>query len=161
MPTRFKYTHVPAQSFALTPDEVLMATDAELNQYLSVKKYATYRKEGRWDHTRSERLKELKERLKTRGARWDGADLAEDEPRQSSKKRKGKKERMKAKDDPGVSESAPGPEAMAPPTEPAQTDAENALDGKPTERQEHTRRSGASSHKRKRQRVKGGHMGES
>ncbi|KAF8891880.1 KRI1-like family C-terminal-domain-containing protein [Infundibulicybe gibba] len=44
MPTRFKYVPVQPQSFALSPVEILMATDQELNEYMSVKKYAPYRK---------------------------------------------------------------------------------------------------------------------
>ncbi|KAK7691350.1 hypothetical protein QCA50_004746 [Cerrena zonata] len=44
IPTRFKYTKVQPQTFALTPEEILLATDAELNQYMGIKKYAPYRK---------------------------------------------------------------------------------------------------------------------
>lgn len=100
MPTRFKYTSVQPQSFALTPAEILMATDTELNQYLSVKKYAPYRKDGNWDRTRGDRLKELKQSVAPRvSGVWGGAEV--DGPNQGAgevvKKRKGKKERMKLK----------------------------------------------------------------
>ncbi|KAH9949270.1 KRI1-like family C-terminal-domain-containing protein [Amylocystis lapponica] len=86
LPTRFKYTKVEPQSFALTPAEILMATDAELNSYIGIKKYAPYRREGKgkqWDNNRVSRLKELKTKLSERG-------LSE-----KVKKRKGKKERMR------------------------------------------------------------------
>lgn len=100
MPTRFKYTPVQSQSFALTPAEILMATDQELNHYLSVKKYAPYRKDGNWDHTRGERLKELKQSVAPRvsGVWGDGEPGAPSQGGgQIVKKRKGKKERMKLK----------------------------------------------------------------
>ncbi|KAI0657658.1 KRI1-like family C-terminal-domain-containing protein [Cubamyces menziesii] len=97
MPTRFKYTKVEPQNFGLTPAEILMATDAELNSYMGVKKLAPYRKEGKgrtWDSKRAARLKELKTKLKERGVSGsiDAAAAA-----QEKKKRKGKKERMREK----------------------------------------------------------------
>jgi protein KRI1 len=96
MPTRFKYVPVQPQNFALTPVEILLATDAELNEYMSVKKYAPYRKDARWDSTRGDRLKELKQKVSERGGagmKKEGAGLDEHQ----GKKRKGKKERMKMK----------------------------------------------------------------
>jgi protein KRI1 len=100
MPTRFKYIPVQSQNFALTPVEILMATDQELNEYMSVKKYAPYRKEMKWDSTRNDRLKELKNKVSERipselaaGSSRDGAGFGE----KPAKKRKGKKERMKMK----------------------------------------------------------------
>ncbi|KZV91710.1 hypothetical protein EXIGLDRAFT_836921 [Exidia glandulosa HHB12029] len=93
MPTRFKYTSVASDQFGLTPAEILMATDQELNQYVSVKRYAPYRKSGaNWDSTRGEKLRELRDKLKERGA-GAPADASEGE----KKKRKGKKERMREK----------------------------------------------------------------
>ncbi|KAJ8595431.1 hypothetical protein M405DRAFT_878190 [Rhizopogon salebrosus TDB-379] len=93
MPTRFKYTTTAQQTFALTPAEVLMATDQDLNQYVSVKRYAPYRAE-KWDHNRGERLKEFREKLKERvgdtGTRHRNEDAV-------PKKRLGKKERQKRK----------------------------------------------------------------
>ncbi|KAI0073576.1 Krr1-domain-containing protein [Panus rudis PR-1116 ss-1] len=115
MPTRFKYTKVKPQSFDLTPAEILLATDSELNQYLSIKKYAPYRKDqdklSKWDKSRIERLKELKARLRDRNARWLNGESLDDlqngggggegngrrANREVQKKRKGKKERMKEK----------------------------------------------------------------
>ncbi|KAK0197362.1 KRI1-like family C-terminal-domain-containing protein [Armillaria mellea] len=93
MTTRFKYTPVQAQSFALTPAEILMATDAELNEYMGVKKYAPYRKDNVWDPKRGEKLKELKQKITARSGD-SAATLESDKP---AKKRKGKKERMRSK----------------------------------------------------------------
>jgi protein KRI1 len=93
MPTRFKYATTAPQTFALTPAEVLMATDQDLNQYVSVKRYAPSRAE-KWDSNRGERLKEFREKLKERvgdtGTRHRNEDAA-------PKKRLGKKERQKRK----------------------------------------------------------------
>lgn len=90
--TRFKYTSMPPQSYGLNPVEILMATDAELNEYVGIKKYAPYReKERRWDVKRQDRLQALREKLKERTG---GSDLQESRP---PKKRKGKKERLKSK----------------------------------------------------------------
>ncbi|KAH9856796.1 KRI1-like family C-terminal-domain-containing protein [Lenzites betulinus] len=97
MPTRFKYAKVESQNFGLTPAEILMATDAELNSYMGVKKIAPYRKEGKgrnWDSRRTERLQELKSKLKERGV---GGSTQASIAAQEKKKRKGKKERMRSK----------------------------------------------------------------
>jgi len=102
MPTRFKYTPVQPQTFALTPAEILMATDTELNQYLSVKKYAPYRRQNNWDKGRVDRLKELKQSVAERSKGAYGMGVGGGEPYQDvdgerPKKRKGKKERLKMK----------------------------------------------------------------
>lgn len=91
MPTRFKYTKVEPTDFNLTPAEIFTATDAELNAYVGLKRYAPYRKDRSWDAQRAARLKELRDKLKERGVRGpaEGAEKV--------KKRKGKKERMRAK----------------------------------------------------------------
>ncbi|KAG1856903.1 KRI1-like family C-terminal-domain-containing protein [Suillus tomentosus] len=93
MPTRFKYTTAAPQTFALTPSEILMATDKELNQYVSVKRYAPYRAE-KWDHNRGERLAEFREKLKERAGTTRTSHRSEDP---TPKKRLGKKERQKMK----------------------------------------------------------------
>jgi protein KRI1 len=106
MPTRFKYTPTEAQTYSLTPAEILMATDQELNQYMSVKKYAPYRQgQSKWDKGRGDRLKELKqkvgERMGKRGSGGGGGGTganAEAIGGGEKKRRKGKKERMKAKE---------------------------------------------------------------
>lgn len=99
MPTRFKYTKVQPQSFALSPVEILLATDAELNQYMGLKKLAPYRKDGsNWDKNRNAKLKELKEKIRQRGAALGaGEDITKVFPEKPTKKRKGKKERMREK----------------------------------------------------------------
>jgi protein KRI1 len=101
LPTRFKYTSVPNDTFGLDPVEILRATDAELNSYVGLRQFAPY-KEGkkRWDNSRNERLQEFRGALAARGVdarpskrqRDDGVD-----GEQPVKRRKGKKERMKAK----------------------------------------------------------------
>ena len=72
-----------------------MATDTDLNQYLSVKKYAPYRKETRWDATRNDRLKDLKQKI-TEHERETGVGNTTAEAR-PTKKRMGRKERLKLK----------------------------------------------------------------
>ncbi|KAJ6590018.1 KRI1-like family C-terminal-domain-containing protein [Mycena vulgaris] len=96
MPTRFHYTSVAPQTFGLTPVEILLAKDAELNEYMSVKKYAPYRADNKagWDKNRGDRLRELKGKVKERTG---GLDLDVPGRDQVKKKRKGKKERQKEK----------------------------------------------------------------
>ncbi|KAH7907347.1 KRI1-like family C-terminal-domain-containing protein [Hygrophoropsis aurantiaca] len=99
LPTRFKYTTTAPQTFALTPAEILMATDQELTQYMSVKRYAPYRAE-KWDRDRGERLKEFRNQIRDRVGHSDrprvgaGAGAGGEE---KPKKRIGKKERQRLK----------------------------------------------------------------
>lgn len=103
MPTRFKYTTVPPDHFSLTPAEILMATDGELNQYMSVKRIAPYKNKAAWDKDRVAKLKALKETIN--GRTWGGVPVEELSRNENSangdgkpaKKRKGKNERLKAK----------------------------------------------------------------
>ena len=99
MPTRFKYAKTAPQTFGLSAVEILMATDAELNQYMGIKKYAPYRKNTQnWDKNRATRLKDLRTKIATRRSAVDGGDAAATANLEKpGKKRKGKKERMKAK----------------------------------------------------------------
>ncbi|KAG5650999.1 hypothetical protein H0H81_010258 [Sphagnurus paluster] len=98
IPTRFKYTTVQPQNFALTPAEILMATDQELNEYIGVKKYAPYRTEMKWDSHRNDRLKELKKKIAERmGTNTFDAGSREGAVEKPAKKRKGKKERKRLK----------------------------------------------------------------
>ncbi|KAJ4493810.1 KRI1-like family C-terminal-domain-containing protein [Lentinula edodes] len=92
IPTRFQYTRVEPENFHLSPTEILMATDAELNEYMGIKKFAPYRKAGKWDSNRGDRLKELRQKI---GERGYGGDITQDD--KPAKKRKGKKERMRMK----------------------------------------------------------------
>jgi len=104
MPTRFQYTAVPPDHFSLTPGEILMATDGELNQYMSVKRIAPYKNKAAWDKDRFAKLKELKETIN--GRTWGGVPVEElswnenganGRDGKPATKRKGKKERLKAK----------------------------------------------------------------
>ena len=80
-----------------------MATDQELNEYVSVKKYAPYRQDKgdryRWNKKDQEKLHELKSIVKNRsgGIRTMAGGQAPSDSGEKVKKRKGKKERMKAK----------------------------------------------------------------
>ncbi|KAF8911661.1 KRI1-like family C-terminal-domain-containing protein [Gymnopilus junonius] len=117
LPTRFKYVPIPAQDFALAPAEILMATDQELNEYMSVKKYAPYRQDKgnkhKYHKKTQEKLWELKAKIAERSRKAFGVDVGggtgansigvptrgggagdEEAPK---KRRKGKKERMKLK----------------------------------------------------------------
>ncbi|PPQ76280.1 hypothetical protein CVT24_009812 [Panaeolus cyanescens] len=125
MPTRFKYTTVKPDAHALSPVEILMATDKELNEYVGIKKYAPYRQgddKGRYSKTRQEKLKELKGTVRERivkagwasgsgaggwgveGERRKGDGMGDDKP----KKRLGKKERMKLRAAQGGQEGEEG-----------------------------------------------------
>lgn len=98
IPTRFKYAPVDQSNYHLSATEILMATDAELNEYVGLKKLAPYRKKnGRddWDSKRTERLKEFKEKVRSRAGLSSWAATSEEQ--QPRKKRKGKNERERAK----------------------------------------------------------------
>lgn len=98
LPTRFKYMNVLPQAYGLTPTEILLADDNELNEYVGLRKIAApYRKDkGRtWDANRAEKLNELRKKV---GERIGKGDMALDVTTGDSKKRrKGKKERQKEK----------------------------------------------------------------
>ena len=83
-----------------------MADDKDLNQYMGIKKYAPYRKGGIWDNQRPERLKEFRENLSTKRAKGN-----DESGGVQVKKRKGKKERQKAK---AAVASVAGPETQEP-----------------------------------------------
>jgi protein KRI1 len=92
-----------------------MATDAELNEFMGVKKIAPYRKkEARWDGKRSDRLKDLRAKIANRTDVSTEATAGDARP---AKKRKGKKERMKMKLQLGEEEGDDEEEGTAPNTE--------------------------------------------
>jgi protein KRI1 len=99
MPTRFRYNTAAQSSFGLTPTEILLADDKDLNEYVGLKKLAPYRKQREtWDAKRGERLREFKMKLSGR-ASGAGVDVNEGEYLNNvKKKRKGKKERMREKE---------------------------------------------------------------
>lgn len=92
MPTRFKYTPSAPASFGLTPVEILLATDDELNKLVTMKGIAPYRKGGIGMQGKGlgKRVRELKDKLRER--RWG------EEPSQS-KSREEKKEKKRKRDD--------------------------------------------------------------
>ncbi|KAH9047329.1 hypothetical protein EDB84DRAFT_1619218 [Lactarius hengduanensis] len=97
MPTRFRYNTAAKSSYGLTPTEILLADDKDLNEYVGLKKLAPYRKQrDMWDAKRGERLGEFKKKL-SEHAGGVGLDLNENEHSNKAKKRKGKKERMREK----------------------------------------------------------------
>ncbi|KAH9067742.1 Krr1-domain-containing protein, partial [Lactarius vividus] len=97
MPTRFRYNTAAKSSYGLTPTEILLADDKDLNEYVGLKKLAPYRKQrDTWDAKRGERLGEFKKKLSERTG-GIGVDLNESEHPNKAKKRRGKKERMREK----------------------------------------------------------------
>ena len=98
MPTRFRYNTTAKSSYGLTSTEILLADDKDLNEYVGLKKLAPYRKQrDTWDAKRSERLREFKKKLSERVS-GVGVDFNEGEyGKNKTKKRKGKKERMREK----------------------------------------------------------------
>jgi protein KRI1 len=79
IPTRFRYNKTAKESFGLTPTEILLADDKDLNEYVGLKKLAPYRKQrDAWDARRGERLGEFKMKLSGRVSAA-GVDLNEGE----------------------------------------------------------------------------------
>ncbi|POY71428.1 hypothetical protein BMF94_5741 [Rhodotorula taiwanensis] len=95
--TRFKYAKVPAESFNLTPEEILLATDAELNSFMSLKKLAPYRQDSaayrsKQAQKQRKKLKELRDSIRSR--KW-GEEVDETQALAALEKRKEKKQRYK------------------------------------------------------------------
>ncbi|WVQ74342.1 hypothetical protein IAR50_003941 [Cryptococcus sp. DSM 104548] len=93
MPTKFKYTQAPSASFGLTPAEILLATDEELNQIVGMKSIAPYKKGGIGMAGKGlgQRVRQLKEQLKER--RWG------EEPGMPSNGKREKKRKREHHDD--------------------------------------------------------------
>ncbi|CAA6657007.1 unnamed protein product [Spirodela intermedia] len=93
--TRFKYKPVPSNRYGLSAEEILLADDKELNQYVSLKKIAPYREEE-WKVSRQKRYhQKMKKKLLLLGKESD------------SKKDKGRKSDGRGSADSGKS-SEPG-----------------------------------------------------
>ncbi|OWZ60901.1 hypothetical protein AYX15_06854, partial [Cryptococcus neoformans] len=90
MPTRFKYTPSAPASFGLTPVEILLATDDELNKLVTMKGIAPYKKGGIGIQGKGlgKRVRELKDKLRER--RW-GEEPSQMKSREEKKKEKEKK----------------------------------------------------------------------
>ncbi|KZV61949.1 Krr1-domain-containing protein [Peniophora sp. CONT] len=102
LPTRFKYATVAPTTYGLSPVDILMADDRDLNEFMGLKKYAPYRREKtQWDPNRPHKLKKLHEKLGAKGVYekvGTGEGRAKDgEGEGREKKRMGKKERLKAR----------------------------------------------------------------
>lgn len=83
MPVRFHYAKVESSSYNLDAAEILMATDAELNSYMSLRKLAPYRSEEEKKGKSKKRLKELRDALK--GRKW-GEEIDEDREREEAER---------------------------------------------------------------------------
>jgi protein KRI1 len=95
--TRFHYAKVQPQSFSLSAEEILLATDSELNAFMSLKKLAPYRQDSpQWlkkEHEKQrKKVKELREVLKKR--KW-GEEVDEEAAERELEKRKERKRRYK------------------------------------------------------------------
>nr|XP_031858396.1 uncharacterized protein CI109_006159 [Kwoniella shandongensis]KAA5525468.1 hypothetical protein CI109_006159 [Kwoniella shandongensis] len=113
LPTKFKYTKAPPTSFGLSPVEILLATDEELNKVVGVKSIAPYKKGGigMAGMGLGKRVRDLKDELRNR--RWgeenksweqqggESSNRERDngygdrEQEKRSTKRKGRKERQR------------------------------------------------------------------
>lgn len=143
LPTRFHYTKTVPQNYGLSPAEILLATDTELNAFLGIKQYAAFRADGGAGAGRvgrDKRLWELKKALK--GRKWGEEPEVEGKTKKYTgvgangekivgKKRKGKKERLKEQQA-AAEASGGGPEGASissapPPPRPA-ADADGAND---------------------------------
>ncbi|PKI85221.1 Kinetochore protein Spc24 [Malassezia vespertilionis] len=86
VPTRFKYANVPKDTFGLSPVEILLADDKELNNLIGMKRLQPFRRGSSHPSNLKSRLKRFREDLETR--------TGEARPKP---KRIGKKERQKIK----------------------------------------------------------------
>ncbi|KAG0369944.1 KRI1-like family C-terminal-domain-containing protein [Gamsiella multidivaricata] len=70
IPTRFKYHKVKPATFGLTPVEILLADDKDLNEFISLKKFAPYRRPDLQDEdarkfSKKKRVQMFRHKLKT------------------------------------------------------------------------------------------------
>ena len=165
IPTRFKYAPVLPDNFGLTPVEILLADDAELNEYIGLRRLAPYRKDadakgkGAWDKGRGERLKEFRKKMKDKWGDLGGSGNSRgsmvggtigEQSERPAKKRKGKKERVKEKAAAAVTENGDGEVKVEHKDSAVCEDAEDEDHGK-----ESDQNNAKSSKKRRRKRKKG------
>lgn len=118
MPTRFKYTQVPKASYGMSPVEILLADDKDLNEVVGVKHLQPYRREiGKptKPHFLSKKVKGFRQKLASRyddgsglssayaskvGTPADGGEDGEKKKRKGKKQREMEKKR-KAEEDAG------------------------------------------------------------
>lgn len=127
MPTRFKYRQVEANSYGLTAQEILLARDTTLKQFVSLKKMAPYNEEGEYN-AKSKKRRRFREMLKQdmeeqaaeEKAHNDenvvepGDKIESDEPKKKKRRRlkKGKKKSKEGMLDGGVEEVEPTKEII-------------------------------------------------
>ncbi|GAA5949086.1 hypothetical protein JCM21900_004854 [Sporobolomyces salmonicolor] len=93
--TRFRYAKVAPSSYNLTPEEILLATDAELNAFMSLKKLAPYR-QGDADAHAAKQKKKLQElRAVLRNRKW-GEEVDEEKAQAELERRKERKRKWKS-----------------------------------------------------------------
>ncbi|RKO88021.1 KRI1-like family C-terminal-domain-containing protein, partial [Blyttiomyces helicus] len=93
LPTRFKYRKVEAETFGLAPTEILDADDVDLNELISLKKIAPFRRPDlvsrdreKWSKNRKKRLREFRKKLAA-------AKVPHAQPEPASAKKGGKRKR--------------------------------------------------------------------
>lgn len=90
---KFRYREVSPESFGLTTREIFAADDADLNEFISLKKFAPYRgkelrNKDKRKVTKARRIKEWKKKTfnNENGPTFDGVWLPKDEESKDSKK---------------------------------------------------------------------------
>jgi protein KRI1 len=162
MPTRFKYRQVEANDYGLSTEEILLARDTTLKQFVSLKKMAPYNESGEY-FTDSKKRRRFREALKAeieeeqeKDEPVDEAepvevdDTAEDgEPKKKKRRRikKGKKSKDKENEseNPDIAEDKDGEEDQenAPESEKVGDEAENE-EGKKKRRKKKGKKSQSS-----------------
>ncbi|KAF9974529.1 KRRI-Interacting protein 1 [Actinomortierella ambigua] len=112
-PTRFKYSKVKPTAYGLTPVEILLADDKDLNEYVSLKKFAPYRRPEDEERdiqriSKKKRLQQFRHKLKSQLSKepvdklWDPARYRR---RELEKKRQQEEQAHKASEEDEKSKS--------------------------------------------------------